>query len=104
MIDRSPFWKRPGWMILLIGLAVAGGAWLAMDRPLPGAWSENNGRPQIHLPEALRRSEPDRLFCAESPETGVCRCITADGRRPDISDEECRRRARASETRADARD
>lgn len=89
-------------MLLLIGLAVAGGTWLAMDRPLPAGWSDAEGRPEIRLPEALRRSEPERLFCAESPDTGICRCITADGRRPDISDEECRRRARASETQADA--
>ncbi len=89
-------------MLLLIVVALGTGAWLAMDRPLPAQWSEGEGRPQIRLPEALRRSEPDRLFCAESPETGVCRCITADGARPEISEEECRRRARASETRADS--
>jgi len=89
-------------MLLLIVLAVGAGAWLAMDRPLPAEWGEADGRPEIRLPEALRRGERERLFCAESPETGVCRCITSDGQRPEISDEECRRRARASETRADS--
>lgn len=99
MIDHSPFWKRPGWILILLALAIAGGVWLAMDRPLPAGWSNEEGRAEIRLPEALRRSEPERLFCAESPETGVCRCISADGQRPEIDDEECRRRARASETR-----
>lgn len=99
MIDRSPFWKRPGWIVLLVILAIGSGAWLALERPLPAAWTGADGRPEIRLPEALRSSDADRIFCAHSPDTGVCRCIRVDGQRPDISDEECRRRARESETR-----
>ena len=102
MINQSPFWRRSGWFLVLVLLAAGGGAWLALDRPLPFGWDNEDDRPEIRLPEVLRRSEPDRLFCAESPDTGVCRCITADGRRPEISDEECRRRARRSETRAES--
>ena len=101
MINSSPFWRRPGWVFLLVMLAIAGGAWLALDRPLPSGWGGGNDWQRIPLPEMLRRSEPARLFCAESADTGVCRCISSDGERPEISDEECRRRARASETRVD---
>lgn len=102
MIDNSPFWKRPGWVIILLVLAISVGIWLAKDQPLPAGWGDEGARPEIRLPEALRRPVPERLFCAESPDTGICRCITADGERPDISDEECRRRARVSETRVDS--
>ena len=102
MINRSPFWRRPGWIFLLVMLAIAGGAWLALDRPMPGGWGEGDAWRNIPLPEMFRGSEPARLFCAESADTGVCRCITADGERPEISDEECRRRARSSETRVDS--
>ncbi|MGY6555652.1 MAG: hypothetical protein ACXIUM_14135 [Wenzhouxiangella sp.] len=101
MIDNSPFWKRPGWIIILLAVAIGVGVWLAKDRPLPAGWGDG-GRPTLQVPEALRRSEPDRLFCAESPETGVCRCITAAGERPEISEAECRRRARGSETQANS--
>ncbi|TVS14130.1 MAG: hypothetical protein EA419_00230 [Wenzhouxiangella sp.] len=100
MINRAPFWRRPGWVLVLVLLAVAAGSWLALDRPLPESWQSPNARPEIRLPESLRRSDPDRLFCAESPETGICRCITSAGERPEISDAECRRRARGAETRA----
>lgn len=88
-------------MLLLVLLAVGAGIWLAMDRPLPAGWQGDDGRPDMRLPAFLQREDPDRLFCAESPDTGICRCITADGQRPEVSDEECRRRARASETRVD---
>jgi hypothetical protein len=98
MITHTPFWKRPFMMFLLISLAVAGGAWLALDRPMPEQWLGQDGTPELQLPAFLRKDEPDRLFCAESPETGVCRCITAAGARPDIPQEECRRRARESQT------
>lgn len=97
MIDNSPFWKRPAWILVLIAMAVAGGLWLAQGRPLPSGWG-NEGLPEIRLPEALRFNEAERLFCAESAETGVCRCITEDGQRPPISEEECRRRARSGQT------
>ncbi len=99
------FWKRPIVMLLLIVIAVGGGVWLAMDRPLPEGWGEDETRPELRLPEFLRqeaRESPDRVFCAESPETGVCRCIRPDGSRPDISEAECRRRARESVTDPDA--
>jgi hypothetical protein len=101
MIFKKPFWQRPLVMLLLIALAVGGGVWLALDRPLPEGWGDGNGTPELRLPEFMRSPEPDRLFCAESPETGVCRCITASGQRPDISEAECRRRARESATDPD---
>lgn len=100
MINTSPWWKRPGWMLLLIALAVAAGAWLALDRPVPERWNNAGAAPALELPAFLRREQPDRLFCAESPDTGVCRCITAAGERPEIDLEECRRRARSSATTA----
>ncbi|MFW5815341.1 MAG: hypothetical protein ACOCVP_00670 [Wenzhouxiangella sp.] len=100
MINNSPWWKRPGWTLLLIALAVGGGAWLALDRPVPESWSKRAAAPTLELPAFLRREQPDRLFCAESPDTGVCRCITAAGERPNIDTEECRRRARSSATTA----
>ena len=109
MITLTAFWKRPIVMLLLIALAVGGGVWLALDRPMPDnwqwPWSETESGPEIRFPEFLRqngRPSPDRIFCAESPETGVCRCIRPDGSRPDISEEECRRRARESVTEPDA--
>lgn len=89
-------------MLILILLALATGVWLAMDRPEPPGWGNADQRPGIRLPEFLRRTDPDRLYCAESPDTGVCRCITTDGQRPEISDQECRHRARASATRTDS--
>lgn len=98
MIFKKPFWQRPIVLLLLILLAVGGGAWLAMDRPMPDGWGGGNGTPELRMPEFLRQTEPERLFCAESEETGVCRCISSGGQRPDISDAECRRRARASAT------
>ena len=99
MIDNRPFWKRPLVIALLVLLAGAAGAWLALDRPLPAGWGEgDHGLPEIRLPEFMRAPEPVRIFCAESPETGRCSCITSTGERPDISDEECRRRARESAT------
>jgi hypothetical protein len=101
MIFKKPFWQRPFVMLLLIALAVGGGVWLALDRPLPEGWFDGNGAPELRLPEFLRQTEPDRLFCAESPETGFCRCITASGQRPEISEAECRRRARESTTDPD---
>jgi hypothetical protein len=100
MINASPWWKRPGWMLLLIALAVAAGAWLALDRPLPDSWKHRDAASSLPLPAFLQRQERNRLFCAESPDTGVCRCITAAGERPDIDIDECRRRARSSETTA----
>lgn len=84
---------------MLVLLAIAAGAWLALDRPTLAGWGNSDEQSTIRLPEFLQRTEPERLFCAESADTGACRCITADGQRPEISDEECRRRARASETR-----
>ncbi|MFU8832384.1 MAG: hypothetical protein ACNA7J_09535 [Wenzhouxiangella sp.] len=98
MITHTPFWKRPLMMLLLIGLAVSGGAWLALDRPMPEQWQGADGRPELRMPEFLRTAEPDRLYCAESSDTGICRCITTGGTRPDIPNEECRRRARESLT------
>ncbi len=89
-------------MLLLILLAVAAGAWLALDRPIPESWTHTESEPVLQMPGFLRRQDPDRLFCAESADTGNCRCITADGERPEIDPAECRRRARASETRTGA--
>ncbi len=103
---KDAFWKRPIVMLLLIVIAVGGGAWLAMDRPLPEGWGEEETRPALRLPEFLRQetreASPDRIYCAESPETGVCRCIRPDGSRPEISESECRRRARESATDPDS--
>ncbi len=98
MIANVPFWRRPFGAFLIIALVVALGAWLALDRPMPEGWFGDEPASEIRMPEFLRRSDPDRLFCAESPDTGICRCITASGQRPDISEEECRRRARQSAT------
>ncbi|QOC23084.1 hypothetical protein IC757_02680 [Wenzhouxiangella sp. AB-CW3] len=104
MIIATAFWKRPIVMLLLIALAIGGGIWLALDRPLPAGWGEEETRPEIRLPEFLRQDNgrrSDQIYCAESVETGVCRCIRGDGSRPDISEEECRRRARGSITTAE---
>jgi hypothetical protein len=101
MIFKKPFWQRPLVLLLLIGLAVAGGVWLAMDRPMPEGWGEGNGAPEMRMPAFLRQEESERIYCAESPETGVCRCISSSGQRPDISEAECRRRARESATEPD---
>ncbi len=106
MVVLNAFWKRPIVMLLIVALAIGGGVWLALDRPMPEdwGWGEGEARPEIRLPEFLRqegREPADRIFCAESPETGVCRCIRPDGSRPDISEAECRRRARESITEVD---
>lgn len=101
-MSSSSFWKSPIVMLLLIVLAIGAGVWLAMDRPMPDQWwGQGDRRPEIRLPEFMRRDDPDRVYCAESSDTGVCRCITADGERPDVSEEECRRRARESQTRVE---
>lgn len=91
MIVNRPWWRRPIVILLLIALAAGAGAWLALDRPLPEALTEPERRPAWLSPPG---QQDDRLYCAESPETGVCRCITADGRRPEIDEETCRRLAR----------
>lgn len=98
MIIKKPFWKRPLVMGLLILLTVGGGVWLGLDRPMPAQWTQDEGAWPAPLPAFLRSNDEDRLFCAESPDTGTCRCITASGERPEISDEECRQRARQSAT------
>jgi len=79
---------------------VAGGvgAWLALDRPLPEGWLDGSGRPQIDLPEVFKPNPPGRIFCAESVDTGQCSCISSSGERPDIDEQECRRRTRVSDT------
>jgi hypothetical protein len=100
-MNRLPFWKRPLIMLLLVVLTIAGGAWLALDRPMPEGWSGENGKPDLRLPEFIRREPAERIFCAESTETGICRCITSSGERPDIEQDECRRRARESATELD---
>jgi hypothetical protein len=103
MLDNRPLWKRP-WAISLMVLVAAGsGAWLALDRPVPDAWREQ-GRPSIELPAIFQPKADNRIFCAESVDTGRCACITSGGERPDIGQEECRRRARDSDTQAPARD
>lgn len=101
MIFKRPFWQRPIVLVLMIGLAVGGGVWLAMDRPIPDGWGGGNGVPELRMPEFLRQAEPERLYCAESADTGTCRCITSSGQRPEISETECRRRARESATDQD---
>ena len=98
MIDNRPFWKRPLFIALLVLLAAGAGAWLALDRPMPAGWGDENGLPELRLPEFMRTAEPVRIYCAESPETGRCSCITSAGERPDLGDEECRRRAREAAT------
>ena len=101
MIIKKPFWKRPLVMGLLILLAVGGGVWLGLDRPMPAGWGDGDVVREVRLPAFLRSDDGDRLFCAESSDTGTCRCITASGERPEVSDEECRRRARQSATGRD---
>ncbi len=98
MIIKQPFWKRPLVLVLLVLLAAGAGAWLALDRPLPAGWVDEQGQPALRLPELGRSTPADRIFCAESPETGICRCITSSGERPEINEDECRRRARQSAT------
>lgn len=98
MIIKRPLWKRAPVAVLLVLLAAGTGAWLALDRPLPDGWIDEQGQPALRLPELGRNNEADRIFCAESPETGICRCITSSGERPEIAEEECRRRARQSAT------
>lgn len=99
MIDNRPLWKRPWVMTLMVVIAGGLGAWLALDRPIPDSWRDASGRPQFQLPEVFQSDEPDRVFCAESVDTGQCSCITSSGQRPAVSQQECRRRARASDTR-----
>lgn len=96
----TPIGRRPLLMFVLLAAAIGAGVWLAMDRPLPFA-SDEGQSPTIRLPEFLRKEDPDRLYCAESPETGRCSCIAADGQRPEIGEQECRRRARESDTATD---
>ncbi|MEN1727904.1 MAG: hypothetical protein AAGJ52_05640 [Pseudomonadota bacterium] len=101
MPDHRPFWKRPLGMTLMISITVALGVWLAMGRPIPEGWLDESGRPQIELPEMpelFQAEEDDRIFCAESIDTGQCSCIRSNGERPQIGDEECRERARSSAT------
>ena len=98
MIDQRPLWKRPLGMTLLVLIAGGSGAWLALDRPLPQSWLDDSGRPKLELPEIFKADQSNRLFCAESIDTGGCSCISSNGERPQISDEECRRRARDSDT------
>lgn len=98
MIIHRPWWKHPVLITLLVLLAGGAGAWLAMGKPVPEDWIEQGKRTVERLPDMLREPEPDRLYCAESIDTDTCRCITSGGERPEISEEECRRRARASET------
>lgn len=101
MIFKKPLWQRPIIMLLLILIAVGGGVWLAKDKPMPEDWFGGRGAPEVRMPAFMRSNTQDRLFCAESPETGNCRCITESGQRPEISDAECRRRARQSVTGED---
>ncbi len=101
MIDNRPLWKRPLAITLMVLVAGGLGAWLALDRPLPESWLDASGRPQVELPRVFQRDPPNRIFCAESVDTGQCSCISSSGGRPEISAQECRRRARASETRSD---
>ncbi|AKS40909.1 hypothetical protein [Wenzhouxiangella marina] len=98
MIRPRPRWKHPLIIVLLVALAAGLGAWLAMGRPAPEGLVERSGLSELQLPDWARDSEPDRLYCAESPDTGICACITASGERPEIGEDECRRRARASDT------
>lgn len=96
-MDDRPYWKTALFILLVAVAAVALSAWWALQTgpggdPAPGA-------PVIVLPEQIADFDPDRIFCAESPETGVCRCITAAGERPEIPEEQCRRLARAAATR-----
>jgi hypothetical protein len=98
MIDNRPLWKRPWAMTLMVIIAGGIGAWLALGQPLPERWLDAYGQPELELPELFRGNEDDRLFCAESIDTGACSCITASGERPEIDEAECRRRARNSST------
>jgi len=99
MIDNRPLWKRPWAITLMVVIAAGVGAWLALDRPLPDQWLES-GRPSLDVPALFRPESDERVFCAESVDTGQCACITSNGERPLISPEECRRRARAADTTA----
>lgn len=96
-MEERPYWKTALFVFLgavaVIGLAAR---W-AVDSGPGGDPSPD--APVIVLPEYIAESDPDRIFCAESPETGACRCITAAGERPEIPPERCRRLARAAATR-----
>jgi len=99
MIDNRPLWKKPWVVMLMVLLAGSLGAWLALDRPLPEGWLDSSGRPQLEVPELFQPDPPRRIFCAESVDNGTCSCITSSGQRPEIDQQECQRRARASDTR-----
>ncbi len=83
-------------LLLLLLLAAALAAFLYYQAVSRSSARPTDGR-AIPVPEFLRDEDPGRLFCAESADTGVCRCITAAGQRPEISQAECRRRARESQ-------
>jgi len=85
-------------MTLMVVVAGGIGAWLALGRPIPEGWLDASGRPQIEIPEMFQTREDDRLFCAESVDSGACSCITSSGERPQIGEAECRQRARNSQT------
>lgn len=81
-------------IVLVVCSVAAAGLWLRFG---DGSSRDPSGDSRVmEVPGFLRGQDPDRLFCATSPDTGVCRCIAADGRRPEIPDAECRRRARES--------
>ncbi len=78
-------------LIAAIILFVAG--WFAWER-----WGPVDGNGRLDFPVIPTRSEA-RVFCAISEQTGRCSCITAEGIRPEIPEDECRKRARESDTR-----
>lgn len=89
--------------MLLVGI-VAGGIVLGMSlyRHMPEE-AVPSGPPDTAaaVPAGAETADTgggNRLFCAESSETGRCSCITSAGQRPDIPEDECRRRARRSDT------
>ena len=94
--DPSPVRQVTLAALLLVVIVAAG---IALGRHLyqgmPPEASQPDAAPTT---PAAAGQAGDRLFCATSPDTGRCSCITPEGQRPDIPRAECLRRARQADT------